>query len=422
MPENRWVFERMLTHTGVAGLSGRVEISRHYSSSRILVEEVGSLRSNFVGLSKNDDRRIIYVACFTSSFGAGSRGLVSFVKPGELDRSWMRLLDMINMEADIHLDIIPHPRYDDIKYYKSRILPLSRNVGLVYERADLSRRVYDVALLMNTPSSAAVDVVRSDIPIVYLRDVIPPWHKSDIDRGLICISEIDKLLPLLRRLKNDRMYRHRVLAQQRRWLDEVVCAFGKKAASNMEMFLEKIIEGTEKERPSEVHEGERWLLDMIRLVGYWNSGVRFLRSNLRNPNCAISMTREFWLLCRRGRKLHDIQVEGVRGDEIGKYILLCLLWGPKSKGVQKLLGKRPFILASRVAVLYFLLPSAVRPNFRFLRSVVVHAILESLHNGRLGVFSRLVALTAVCGLAPGRITRAVVARSSGRHSHEQDGV
>jgi hypothetical protein len=160
--------------------------------------------------------------------------------------SWRGLRDMMLRRVGWQFTLKNHPYCDYHRLYQT----IGAGVENLAIRTDSAREVLqeaDVAVLVNCPSTVAVEAVGGCVPLVHLKDAY--WRgerfASPIEKGLcIVVKSVAQLEVELSRLVSDTEYRQAVLARQREALKELLCAVGAEAAGRLDQFVRSVMAKT----------------------------------------------------------------------------------------------------------------------------------------------------------------------------------
>ena len=119
----------------------------------------------------------------------------------KLRNDWQYLSELIERRQDLHFVIKPHPRYDHYHFYRNLCAKLPSNIEL-REGVSLSEVFPDasVAVMVNYPSTAALEAMLTGVPLVYLRSAIykaPGLRSALDDGGVICVDCVEDLEAVL---------------------------------------------------------------------------------------------------------------------------------------------------------------------------------------------------------------------------------
>lgn len=139
------------------------------------------------------------VLLMTTLSGYGLAAPVS--DQAQLRHDWQHMTELIERRQDIHFIFKPNPRYDYYDFYRSLCARFPSNLEL-REGINL-REVFpevSVAVMVNYPSTAALEAILAGVPLVYLRSAVYRAEalNSPLDSdNVICVDRIDELETIL---------------------------------------------------------------------------------------------------------------------------------------------------------------------------------------------------------------------------------
>lgn len=225
--------------------------------------------------------------------------------------TWEALLALCRGHPEWDFVIKPHPRYDYREVYEDwcrsgRQSNLSVAVGP-------ARHVLEgaaAAVLVNYPSSVAVDACALRIPLVYLKPATYSWAPALLEgTGVIVADDVPALDRALSDLIQDAAARETCLEKQDDFLRRAVVGVGSVAVAKAALRVEAEADAAPTRDPPDG--ALRWVLDMIAAI----EGSLLARARGR------AMSDEFERLRQRGARVH-FEAQGLLHlRETGEYLL-----------------------------------------------------------------------------------------------------
>ncbi|HPF98914.1 MAG TPA: hypothetical protein PLE77_02515 [Kiritimatiellia bacterium] len=380
--EDRRRYAGARAHVLVWGRSG-TEVHRLTRDAGARIEEVGSLRVDLqpanpaVRQAGGRGKRVLLV----TGLAINNLGCASCAHPAALEKTWVGLADMFRRHPDWVPAVKPHPRYDDVEYYRE----LARGAlpGLVIEAGSPAEAIQkaDVVVLVHNPSTVMFEAMQNCVPVIYLRDAVMSFVRSAVDDGLPTFSTVEELGEQVESLLTDETHRARVLADQKHFYEAQVVATGKSAVARVRNVLDELMSGVERE---DVDEPSRWLLDVLAMIGSARSGA-LDRSGLQAQAARLVTGRPAKLripLLKLSRVGASLMAEIVRPDWSASAGISTweLLWTVRG-----------------------LLPEEMPVCFRDIRMHAVYAITRDEVRGMHTPSKRMMLSALKYVLAPGRI-------------------
>lgn len=184
------------------------------------------------------------IVLLTSKF-TSSRSITGPIDAFE--RSWKGLLAMIEKRSDWDFVLKPHPAYDHHALYASSVFQLP-NLEVVSGTANQGRgraqkilETAAVTVLVNCPTTTAIDAVGLGVPVLYLKDASWPGSASPLEGGLAkCVDSPEQLETEIERLLSDASYRGAFLLSSGSALSRLVVAAGQSAVDRALSAIEAI--------------------------------------------------------------------------------------------------------------------------------------------------------------------------------------
>lgn len=155
----------------------------------------------------------------------------------QLRDDWQHLSELIERRQDLHFIIKPHPRYDYYDFYRNLCANLPSNVEL-REGVSLSEVFPDVsvAVMVNYPSTAALEAMLAGVPLVYLRSAMykAAGLRSALDAGnVICVDHVEDLETVLDELIGNPARRAEALENSQAFVAQFAPYVGETALARM---------------------------------------------------------------------------------------------------------------------------------------------------------------------------------------------
>lgn len=337
------------------------------------VHVVGSLRRDHAELSvsqtadhagtrgvdlvaKQPLKVVLFTTRLTSAFGT-SVGTFAYRD------SWRQVIELCGRHADWDVIVKPHPNYDYYSFYRTFSYSCPGNLRVVYGRPRDILPGADAAVLHNCPSTAALDAIGMNVPVVYLRDAVlrelPP---SPFERyGLILVADTvaeveDHILSLLAR----NGYRENVLNKQKEFFSRIIAATGDEAVAKMNCVVEKVASYGKKDS---CREGGLALFNFVLII----DAVRFSRLQWCDcwrlleevcPQLPTSDPQSFGFTCFA---------------DLGEEMLVAILYSVTKK--------YSFLNLYRLLGVFRIVPKEYRPKASGIRNVLARGCLY-LHMSR----------------------------------------
>ena len=264
--------------------------------------------------------------------------------PTKLRNDWRRVSELIERRQDLHFVIKPHPRYDHYHFYRNLCAKLPSNIEL-REGVSLSEVFPDVsvAVMVNYPSTAALEAMLAGVPVVYLRSALykTAGLRSALDSDdVICVDRVEDLEAVLDELLTNPAARVESQRRAQTFLADFLSPppSGSWVDSLLEL-VERLVDRHEPSGPSDTATQEMEILLTIQaLRNYIDSdeagGLRGLLTPLvrrrlpgRQRGACISRSGTLWLarqyLSKARSAFHRQQL-----NQTTLCILRALLWNP----------------------------------------------------------------------------------------------
>lgn len=184
------------------------------------------------------------ILLFTSKF-ANARMVNGTI--ADFERSWSDLLALITRRSDWDFVLKPHPNYDHYTLYESKqfLLPNLQVINTQVIKAGASTqellKAADVAILVNCPSTTAIDAIGLGVPVLYLNDASWAGQKSPIEGVLAAgIGSIAELETEINRLLSGEEYRAQIVQSSRVGLSKLVVAASHGAVTRVRSAIERL--------------------------------------------------------------------------------------------------------------------------------------------------------------------------------------
>ena len=353
------------------------------------VEVIGSMRRDFasckgdVPVSSSSGRRprIVFMTSVTS---VGER-MYAWAKPGDVRRTWQKLLPWLITRQGWDVVVKAHPRYDHYAFYEKLLAGSGAGSCLSLARAEEVLPGADVAVLMNVPSTVVVHAIQADVPVIYLRDSVFGKYTSPVELGgaVVC-STAGEFEAEVERLMTDKLYRAAICGRQKEFLKRALAATGAESATRMLRLVENVA-GQSSAAKSELSPA-RWIVDLLAVLNYFmvgavnSTGFAERLAALKQEAVCVSFDT----------------VENLQVDRIGACCLKVATWGEWS------CAHPPFKPRVLWMILRFL-PKDIRPSWRDVRAHMVQAFVDEAATGRGNVVRRFCCRMISLLLAPGRL-------------------
>lgn len=172
-------------------------------------------------------------------------GLAQFAADPEKHRkTWLDLVALAKRRADLIFAIKPHPAYDFIDFYRHlcRIGP-NNLVMLKPVNLELALQASDLAVLINYCSTASIEAILWQVPLIFLRTAIypTPFHEDPLDeQGAINVFSIEEFESTINSLLNDTNLRQKANNNAKLILDSLFCNHDSPALNCLMSESEKI--------------------------------------------------------------------------------------------------------------------------------------------------------------------------------------
>ena len=368
---------------------------RQWGDSRMEVHKIGSLRPDLAGLPLSPKAMPVdatgaigpvKVVVFTAQNNAGET-LISWAWPPQLLRSWEALMDLVVRKPMWRFVVRTRCRYESQDSYRKLMERVRDRIEYSEGALEEALKGATVGVLMNTPSTVTIQTIGLGVPVVYLKDAVPPEAQTPLeDGGVVVVNSVGQLESEIERLAGEPDYRAKVLQAQHDFLRRAVSACGKEAGQRALGVLENIARAHPPSSP--VDPAARWVLDVVALLDHamWGfvDGCEF-ENGLRD-------------LKRRGEGI-DFAANGLLDPQsLGLYFLNQIAW--YSWGADTGMFRPRAMMG-----VYRTLPSSIRPSLSLLRSRLVHAFLSEQSRPALTRRQRWLCRWMPSILAPGRIFR-----------------
>lgn len=149
--------------------------------------------------------------------------------------SWKELTECIKRNASWHAYIKKHPRYDHNEFY---VWITGGHDRIQVLQEDTAPPVH-AAVLMQTPSTAAIDLMQAGIPVIYLRHARSEGLVSPLESNLLTVCDcVEDMEAAIQNVTQNKSAREAVINNQRRFLQRALSADGKDAAARVMRVLD----------------------------------------------------------------------------------------------------------------------------------------------------------------------------------------
>lgn len=159
-------------------------------------------------------------------------------------KTWRELVVLAKRRSDLTFAIKPHPAYDFIDFYRYLCNHGPRNLALLKPVSlEVALRASDVAVLVNYCSTAGMEAILLNVPVVFIRPAVYPteMHKDPLEEhGAILASSIAELEVAIDRLLGDATFRRQQLASAQHLLRSLLGERGQPAVNRMIAELDRI--------------------------------------------------------------------------------------------------------------------------------------------------------------------------------------
>ena len=191
--------------------------------------------------------------------------------------SWEEWGEVFRRRTAWHFTVKPHPRYDYHRFYRLKACSWPSNVSLQETRLDSVLEKADVVVLMNNPSTAAVDAISKGLPVIYFRGAVHEGQMSMLEQGgVITVGSVAAAEKEIDHLLQDAKYRTEIVHRQGAFLRKAVVATGPAAVEKLLAVLEQLRNehetasvGAAKAEDPALH----WLTDVIFTITAVRSGA-----------------------------------------------------------------------------------------------------------------------------------------------------
>lgn len=158
----------------------------------------------------------------------------------------LELIELIKRRHDLVFTIKPHPSYDHFELYRQL-----RNLGLrnlIFDEnlnLDDAVKSADVCLMLNYFTTAAIDAIFQNIPIIFFNNAVFPldnWIINDINGHIEKVDNIESLENLIDCLFSDRELRNKFLIRNSKLLVDILGDSKSNSSQNFSSFIEKVID------------------------------------------------------------------------------------------------------------------------------------------------------------------------------------
>lgn len=377
-----------------------VDSRRSWRDPRSRIFTVGRLRSDEVPeapqrhaaarFSRRPSGSRPRVVLFTTASAYGAR-MTAEAWPSDNSRCWDELLALSQRRSEWEFIIRTHPRYDHTVMYSRLVGRSGSSLAMASSPASELLDQADIAVLVNNRSTVAVEALRRQVPVLYLKTCVPYWLDSPIERGgAVVVQSVEDLDLAIERLVSDEDHRARVVRAQQEFLKKAVTATGRAAVDRLFSALGELNvlaageAGTST--PHRVSPSARWILDMVMTIDYAMRGD-LARTEARQRLAGLQA---------QGNRLPFDDLPFMDMAELGTFLLDMVVWTSWA-------GTPAVSRPSMLLTVRKVLPRRFKPGWSVFRARLVHACLVSAEERGTGSLSALALRGVVAILAPGRV-------------------
>ena len=383
------------------GVRGPVACWGEYDSAEIKlwrdpdarIFPVGTMRADFKDVELAEERQNVQagvaslrrIVWLTTKVADVSEPLADMVRHM---KTWEKLLAWARRNPDWQFEIKAHPRYDYVEWYRDLITVRGlTNVRIVTQNAREVLQGADAAVLVNYPSTVAMDACAMHVPLFYLKEANYSWATGLLEgKGIAVVESVERLESECTRLFSNSEMAATMIEQQKQFMARALIAQGEHAVRNMRKAVDDCAS-----TPGVPEPVAAWMLRLMSVVLSMSYGFKTVASNRKS---LLNMRREGQLL-----SIPAESTDAMR--EWGRYVMEEII---RRRTVCSNSASRPELIMA----VYRTLPSHIRPEIRFLRRWLSQAFHQQsaiqVHNHKSD--AKLYEAISLA-LAPGRLVRSL---------------